>query len=87
MKTTTMKKMSRTQRGERAAALREAAMAIESCWTCDSFGAAKAFMDGDAGVADHLGALNPPRWMAALVYGDPQDCVARLCREADAYDA
>ncbi len=86
MKAATMKKMSRALRLERANALRQAARQIESCWECDSLGAAKAFMDGNPSVAHHLGALRPARWMTPLVYGDPQECVARLHHEADAYE-
>jgi hypothetical protein len=86
MKTATMQKMGQKQRRERAAALRTAAEQIESCWTRDSLGAATAFMFDDPSVADHLGSLNPPRWMTPLVYGDPQQCVVRLLHEADTYE-
>ena len=87
MTTTTIKKMGASKRQERATALREAAEEIESCWMADSMGAAKSFMRGDPAVADHLGSLNPPRWMAPLVHGDPQECVARLIRTAKTYEA
>jgi hypothetical protein len=86
MKTSTMKKMSRGLRRERAAALREAARQIESCWMTDSLGAAREFIEGDPHVADHLGALDPPRWMAPLVCGDPQKCVRTLLAEARIYE-
>lgn len=86
MKPETIRKMSAEQRSERAEALREAARQIESCWNADSFGAARDFIFGDPSVADHLGALNPPRWMKPLCGSDPQATVSRMLQEAERYE-